>query len=181
MIPYAPKIGVPRTRDYNGPDQFGAFYYQTTVGDGRRCSTAQAFLHPAMSRPNLRVLTGAECRRVLFEGTRAVGIEIERKGAIETIRAGREVILAAGAYHSPKLLMLSGLGPADHLRAHQAVPEQVESVSIDMSPAFIAGVTQHLPNARVTFDKFHVIGHASMAVAACSTICERANSLLALA
>lgn len=118
MLAAFTQIGVPRARDYNGPDQFGAFYYQTTVGDGRRCSAAQAFLHPAMRRPNLRVMTGAECRRVLFEGTRAVGIEIERKGAIETIKAGREVILASGAYHSPKLLMLSGIGPAAHLREH---------------------------------------------------------------
>lgn len=112
------ELGVPRVEDYNGPDQFGAFYYQTTVGDGRRCSAADAFLRPIMNRPNLRVITGAECRRVLFEGTRASGVEIQSRAGIETITASREVILAAGAYHSPKLLMLSGIGPAAHLREH---------------------------------------------------------------
>ena len=111
-------LGVPRNSDYNGADQHGAFYYQTTIGGGKRCSTAEAFLRPAMARPNLRVVTGATCRRVLFDGKRAVGVEIETRGAIETIAAGREVILSAGAYHSPKLLMLSGIGPAAHLREH---------------------------------------------------------------
>lgn len=110
------EMGVPRCADYNGPDQFGAFYYQTTVGDGRRCSAADAFLRPVLARPNLRVVTGATCRRVLFDGTRATGIEIDTKHGIETILAQREVILSAGAYHSPKLLMLSGIGNADHLR-----------------------------------------------------------------
>jgi choline dehydrogenase len=112
------EIGVPQNRDYNGTDQHGTFYYQTTVGSGKRCSTADAFLQPVMARPNLRVITDALCRRVLFDGKCAVGVEIETGGAIETIAAGREVVLSAGAYHSPKLLMLSGIGPAAHLREH---------------------------------------------------------------
>lgn len=110
------EMGVPLTPDYNGADQFGAFYYQTTISNGQRCSAADAFLRPVMGRPNLRVITGALCRRVVMEGTRAVGIEIETRTGIETLRATREVILSAGAYHSPKLLMLSGIGPAAHLR-----------------------------------------------------------------
>ncbi|MFM2301149.1 MAG: hypothetical protein RLZZ84_885 [Pseudomonadota bacterium] len=110
------ELGVPRAKDYNGADQFGAFYYQTTVADGKRCSAADAFLRPAMNRPNLRVITGAMCRRVVFEGVRAVGVEFETRRGIETVRAQREVILSAGAYHSPKLLLLSGVGPAGHLR-----------------------------------------------------------------
>ena len=110
------EIGVPTTPDYNGSDQFGAFYYQTTINGGKRCSAADAFLRPIMSRKNLRVITGAQCRRVLFEGKRAKGVEIETRHGLETITANREVILSAGAYHSPKLLMLSGVGPADHLR-----------------------------------------------------------------
>lgn len=109
------EIGVPQNADYNGPDQFGAFYYQTTVAKGRRCSAADAFLRPASARPNLRVLTGVECRRVLFDGKRATGIEIDGPRGIELITARREVILSAGAYHSPKLLMLSGIGPASQL------------------------------------------------------------------
>lgn len=109
-------IGVPRTNDYNGVDQFGAFYYQTTVADGRRCSAADAFLRPVMGRPNLEVMTGAECRRVVLEDNRATGVEIEGPKGQLTIKARREVILSAGAYHSPKLLMLSGIGPASHLQ-----------------------------------------------------------------
>jgi choline dehydrogenase len=110
------ELGVPQSRDYNGSDQFGAFYYQTTVNGGRRCSAADAFLRPAMARPNLQVMTGTECRRILFEGTRAIGVEIQSPRGVETIIAQREIILSAGAYHSPKLLMLSGIGPAQHLR-----------------------------------------------------------------
>jgi choline dehydrogenase len=111
------QLGVPLVHDYNGPDQFGAFYYQTTIHKGQRCSAAEAFLRPAMDRPNLSVITGALCRRILFEGRSAVGVEIERGGSIQQIRAAREVILSAGAYHSPKLLMLSGIGPGAHLQA----------------------------------------------------------------
>lgn len=111
------EIGVPPVRDYNGPDQFGAFYYQTTIHRGRRSSAADAFLRPAMKRPNLRVITGAECQRILFDGKRATGIEIRTRKGVERLSAAREVVLAAGAYHSPKLLMLSGIGPAAHLRA----------------------------------------------------------------
>jgi choline dehydrogenase len=110
------ELGVPQSRDYNGPDQYGAFYYQTTMHEGRRCSAADAFLRPVMSRPNLRVVTSAECHKVLFEGRRATGVEIKTPSGIETITAKREIILSAGAYHSPKLLMLSGIGPAAHLR-----------------------------------------------------------------
>ncbi len=111
------ELGVPLVADYNGPDQHGAFYYQTTIHQGKRCSAAAAFLRPAMSRPNLSVITGALCRRILFGGKVARGVEIERGGRIETISAQREVILSAGAYHSPKLLMLSGIGPGAHLQA----------------------------------------------------------------
>lgn len=109
-------LGVPMAADYNGADQFGAFYYQTTIRDGRRCSAADAFLNPILSRPNLQVITKAECRRVLFDGKRATGVELRTRRGIERITARREVVLAAGAYHSPKLLMLSGIGPAAHLR-----------------------------------------------------------------
>jgi choline dehydrogenase len=109
-------IGVPRTNDYNGVDQFGSFYYQTTVADGRRCSAADAFLRPVMGRANLEVMTGAECRRVMLEDNRATGVEIAGPKGHLTIKARREVILSAGAYHSPKLLMLSGIGPASHLQ-----------------------------------------------------------------
>ena len=109
------EIGVPLNPDYNGADQTGAFYYQTTMANGRRCSAADAYLRPVLSRANLTVVIGAHCNRIVFAGKRAVGVEIDRDGAKQIINARREVILAAGAYHSPKLLMLSGIGPGTHL------------------------------------------------------------------
>jgi len=110
------EMGVPLVADYNGDDQYGAFHYQTTIRDGRRCSAADAYLRPAMKRSNLTVISNALCHRVLFDGRRAIGVEIETGGGLQTVLAGREVILSAGAYHSPKLLMLSGIGPAAHLQ-----------------------------------------------------------------
>jgi choline dehydrogenase len=83
---------------------------------GRRASSARAYLHPALGRANLEALTNALATSVVFDGTRAIGVEIERNGETEIVRAEREVILAGGAYNSPQLLMLSGVGPADHLR-----------------------------------------------------------------
>lgn len=77
-------LGVPMNLDYNGQDQFGAFYYQTTVHDGRRRSAADAFLRPVMSRPNLQVITKAECQRVLFDDTRATGVELRTRCASVT-------------------------------------------------------------------------------------------------
>jgi choline dehydrogenase len=114
-------VGVPRNDDFNGAVQEGAGRYQVTQREGRRCSTAVAYLHPAVARGNVEVLTEARVYRILFEGTRAVGVEIMRHGRLEQIRAEREVILCAGTYHSPQLLMLSGVGPADAL-----APVQVE-------------------------------------------------------
>lgn len=111
------EIGVPLIADYNGNDQHGAFYYQTTIDKGRRCSAANAFLHPVMHRKNLHVITGAHCQRLIIENGRAAGVEILTKTGLNHIMAKREVILSAGAYHSPKILMLSGIGPADHLKA----------------------------------------------------------------
>ena len=111
------ELGVPLIADYNGNDQHGAFYYQTTIDNGRRCSAAHAFLHPVMKRKNLQVITGAHCQRLVIENGRAAGVEIVTKAELNRILAKREVILSAGAYHSPKILMLSGIGPADHLKA----------------------------------------------------------------
>lgn len=114
------ETGVPLNPDYNGEDQHGAFYYQVTVGDGQRCSAAHAFLHPVQGRPNLTVITGAHCQKILIEGGRARGVTIRTKAGVQQITATREVILSAGAYHSPQLLMLSGIGPADHLKRRWA-------------------------------------------------------------
>lgn len=111
-------LGIPRNDDFNGARQEGTGYYQATARAGRRCSAAVAYLRPARRRANLRVETGALARRILFEGGRAVGVEYEQGGARRTARAAREVILAAGAFNSPQLLQLSGVGPRELLERH---------------------------------------------------------------
>jgi choline dehydrogenase len=110
--------GIPRIADYNGPEQDGVSMFQVTQRDGRRFSTADAFLRPAMTRPNLEVRTGVGVLGVELEGERAVGVRIARgRGGSELVRAGREVILSAGAIGSPHLLLLSGIGSAEELAA----------------------------------------------------------------
>ena len=106
--------GMPYNPDFNGREQAGVGYYQLTQRDARRSSAATAYLRPAMGRGNLAVRTGVQVRRIVVEGGRAVGIETM---AGETLRAAREVILTAGAIGSPRLLMLSGIGPAAHLKS----------------------------------------------------------------
>jgi choline dehydrogenase len=115
MIEASRLAGHELNPDFNGASQEGVGRFQLTQRDGRRCSTATAFLHPALERPNLDVLTGAMALRVLFQGSRAVGVEVDRGGQVEQIRAEREVILSAGAFQSPVLLMLSGIGPAEDI------------------------------------------------------------------
>jgi choline dehydrogenase len=110
--------GLPASDDFNGADQFGAGRYQVTCRKGRRWSTHEAYLAPALSRPNLTLVTGALTSRVLLEGTRAVGVAYVADGAEHQVFAGAEVILSGGAVNTPQLLMLSGIGPADHLAAH---------------------------------------------------------------
>ena len=117
MIEASVLAGTSQTDDFNGAEQEGVGRFQLTQRNGRRCSTAAAFLHPAIDRPNLDVLTDAFALRILFDGARATGIEVARDGRVEEIRAEREVILSAGAYQSPVLLMLSGIGPAEDLEA----------------------------------------------------------------
>jgi choline dehydrogenase len=111
----AQEQGAVPNPDFNGPRQDGVGWYQLTQRDGRRCSAATAYLHPAMSRPNLTVLTEALVTRVLIDGEQATGVTYLYKGETETARANSEVILCGGAVNSPQLLMLSGIGPADHL------------------------------------------------------------------
>ena len=118
MIEAAVSAGQERNDDFNGPVQDGVGRFQLTQRDGRRWSSAHAFLHPVESRPNLDVLTETAARRILFDGTRAVGVEVERAGEVTELRAEREVILSAGAFHSPVLLMISGIGPAEDLEPY---------------------------------------------------------------
>jgi choline dehydrogenase len=116
------EYGLPFNPDFNGASQAGAGLYQTTNRDGRRCSAAVAYLRTAAKRPNLEVRTGIMVSRIVIENNRAVGVEIARGGGTITERASREVIVTSGAIGSPKLLMLSGIGPADHLTGHGIKP-----------------------------------------------------------
>ena len=115
FVEAAVEAGLPRNEDFNGAEQDGVGMYQVTQRGGMRASAAVAYLHPAMERPNLTVMPYMHVNRVLFEGTRAVGVEATQLGQAQELRAEREVILCGGAYNSPQLLMLSGVGPAEHL------------------------------------------------------------------
>jgi len=116
LIGAAGALGLPHVTDFNSGDQEGVGYYQLTTRNGRRCSTAVAYLRPARGRANLRIETGAHAMAVLFEGSRACGVRYRQDGQVRTLRARREVILCAGALQSPQLLQLSGVGPAALLR-----------------------------------------------------------------
>lgn len=104
------------TKDYNGKQQEGFGRAQYTILDGKRCSAAVGFLHPALKRGNVTLKTNAYATRVAMDGTRATGVDYVQGGQAVTARAEREVILSGGVFNSPQLLMLSGIGPADHLR-----------------------------------------------------------------
>jgi len=115
MLDAAVQAGYALLPDLNVDRPEGVGRFQLNQRGGFRCSTADAFLHPAAERQNLAVRTGVFAQRIVFEGNRAVGVDIVENGRTETVRAEREVILAAGAYQSPVLLMLSGIGPAEDL------------------------------------------------------------------
>jgi choline dehydrogenase-like flavoprotein len=115
MIEAARQAGHEHNPDFNGARQEGVGRFQLTQREGLRCSTVDAYLRPAVNRENLDVLTGTFTLRILFDGERAVGVEIAQDGHVDQIRAQREVIVSAGTYQSPVLLMLSGIGPEDQL------------------------------------------------------------------
>ena len=118
--------------DFNGAAQDGVGRYQVTQRGGLRASTAVGYLHPVMDRPNLTVETYLHVRRVLFEGTRAVGVEAERMGEIAEYRAEREVLVCGGAYNSPQILTASGIGRSDELLALQ-IPVVAELPGVGMN------------------------------------------------
>lgn len=145
----AVSLGYPANPDYNGASQEGFGYFQTTMKDGRRMSTAKAYLRPAMSRPNLTVETDAHALRVKFEGQRAVGVDIRQAGRERSIRAAREVILAAGAVQSPQLLELSGVGQGELLRSHGIdVVHELPGVGENLQDHYMARLTFRVRNAR---------------------------------
>jgi choline dehydrogenase len=118
FIEAAQQAGFPRNDDFNGPSQEGAGYFQLTARNGRRCSAAVGYLREAKRRPNLKVVTDALATRILFSGRRATGVEYRVGDTTHVAHANGEVIVAGGAFNSPQLLQLSGLGPAALLQAH---------------------------------------------------------------
>src|SRR3954453_11662840 len=137
------EAGLPRNDDFNGATQEGVGVYQLTQRGGMRASTAVAYLHPVEDRPNLTVLPYMLAHRILFDGTRAVGVEASQLGQLQEFRAEREVILCGGAYNSPQLLMLSGIGDPDHL-----MQREIETL-VDM-PQVGESLSDH-PAARAVF------------------------------
>ena len=143
FVEAAEQAGIPLTEDFNGPEQDGAGWYQVTQRDGMRCSAAVAYLHPAMERPNLTVETDAYVTRLLLDGTRAIGVEVDQRNELLEIHAEREVILSAGSYQSPQILLLSGIGPAADLEL-AGIPAVIDQ------PAVGHGLQDH-PAAWITF------------------------------
>src|ERR1700686_4314908 len=114
----AAQTGIPTNPDFNGASQEGAGFFQTTTQRGRRASTAFSYLRPAKGRSNLHIETSAQAQRILFEGRRARAVEYRQGSAVRTARARKEILVSSGAYNSPQLLQLSGVGPANLLRKH---------------------------------------------------------------
>jgi choline dehydrogenase len=143
FIAGAESLGYPRNVDYNAANQFGAGYYQRAINGSRRVSAARAFLYPAMKTGRVDVRTGAQASGIIFEGRRAVGLRYRRGEQVEVVRARREVIVCAGAINSPKLLQLSGIGPATLLyeqgiEVRHPLPGVGENLRDHFSPRIVA-------------------------------------------
>nr|WP_308217258.1 GMC family oxidoreductase N-terminal domain-containing protein [Streptantibioticus silvisoli] len=141
FVEAAQQAGHPRNEDFNGPRQDGVGHYQLTQRNGMRCSTAVGYLRPALERPNLDVLTDTLCGPLLFDGDRVTGVEIERAREVSALHAAREVVLCAGTYNSPHLLMLSGIGPAATLAACGITPRVDLPVGENLQDHLHAGVS----------------------------------------
>jgi len=149
FVDAARQSGLEANNDFNGRKQDGVGFYQVTQRGGRRWSAADAYLHPAASRPNLTVQTDALVTGIALAGLRAVGVNYLLRGVAETARAENEVILACGTVGSPQLLMLSGIGPADHLRSHNiAVMADSPGVGANLSDHPMVTAMWHTPKSR---------------------------------
>jgi choline dehydrogenase-like flavoprotein len=133
FIQAASEAGYSPTDDFNGPEQEGVGFFQFTIKDGKRCSAAHAYLKPARDRQNLEVICNAQATRILFDGKRACGIEYRKNGQSRHVSASREVLLSAGSFNSPKLLMLSGVGdPAALARVGIAAAHELPGVGANL-------------------------------------------------
>jgi choline dehydrogenase len=151
------EIGMPYNPDFNSGKQEGASLYQTTIRKGRRCSTAVGYLRPARKRPNLTVKTRAFITRILIEKGRAVGVEIAEGGRLKRVEAEGEVIVTAGAIGSPKLLLLSGVGPPAHLMEKKVpVVHELPGVGQNLHDHFSTDIVWEL-NGPHSYDKYKML------------------------
>ncbi len=165
FIEAAAELGFPRNNDFNGAQQEGAGLYQTTSRGGWRISSASAYLKPARNRPNLIVITDAHSTGLTFEGTRCTGVALKRHGAPLTIRATREVILSGGAIASPQLLLLSGIGPADHLQQMGiAVRHHLPDVGRHLQDHFQARAAYRTHGGSLNTQRHSLLGQALMGI-----------------
>ena len=147
------QAGYGRNPDFNGRTQEGFGLYQVTQKDGARCSSAVAYLDPARDRQNLDIVTGALVRRILLDKNRAIGVAYARGGHEVVVRCEGEVLLSGGAINSPQLLMLSGIGPAEHLVSHGITPRHVlPGVGRNLQDHLDICTLQH-STQRVTYDR----------------------------
>lgn len=158
------ELGIPYNPDFNGQTQAGTGVYQTTTKNNRRCSAAVGYLKPVESRPNLTVRTDCTVKRITFEGTRAISVEVFVGGGVERIHADNEVILTAGAIGSPKMMMLSGVGPAAHLKEHGVnVVHDLPGVGENLNDHFGIDIVAELNPASKSLDQYKKMLPAAVA------------------
>lgn len=145
-------LGIPTTRDYHGKHSEGLARQELTTARGRRASTAKAYIEPVRKRHNLTITTEALARRILLDGSVATGVEYEHRGQLQTATARREVIVSAGSYNTPHLLMLSGIGPAEMLRQAGVTPLfDVQGVGANLTEHILA-----LVDFKTSLSSFHL-------------------------
>jgi len=150
----AQQMGLPYTDDFNGDNQEGVGWYDQTIRGGRRQSAARAYIHPALERPNLTVLTGVQARHIVMKGHKATGVKVNHEGQVKTWYASREIILSGGAINSPQLLQLSGIGdPADIQAVGLPVLHELRGVGKNMQDHLDLTVYAHLKDP-VSFLKY---------------------------
>ena len=153
FISGAQSLGFPRNPDYNGATQFGTGYYQRAIHRAKRVSAARAFLYPAMASGRVDVRTDSQAAAIMLEGKRAVGVRYRRHGQIGEIRARRETIISSGSLNSPKLLQLSGIGPADLLRQHGIeVRHELAGVGENLRDHYGMRIVARVKNAKTIND-----------------------------
>ena len=149
------ELGIPYNPDFNGQVQAGCGVYQTTTRNGRRCSAAVGYLRPVLDRPNLTVETGCLVERIKFEGTRAVGVAYSSGRGRKSVRAEIEILVTSGAIGTPKIMMLSGVGPAAHLREHGIdVVHDLPGVGENLNDHFGIDIVAEL-NGHHSLDKYN--------------------------